>query len=33
VTLRVNGASTHLALDARVTVLDALRERLALTGT
>jgi xanthine dehydrogenase YagT iron-sulfur-binding subunit len=33
VTLRVNGASTHLALDTRVTLLDALREHLALTGT
>jgi xanthine dehydrogenase YagT iron-sulfur-binding subunit len=29
----VNGRRTQLALDARVTLLDALRERLELTGT
>ena len=32
VTLRVNGREHVLALDSRVTVLDALREHLALTG-
>jgi len=31
--LRVNGQPHHLALDARVTLLDALREKLGLTGT
>ena len=31
-TLGVNGRSHHLALDARTTLLDALRERLGLTG-
>jgi xanthine dehydrogenase YagT iron-sulfur-binding subunit len=33
VTLRVNGASHELAIDPRTTLLDALRERLGLTGT
>ncbi|MER8156740.1 2Fe-2S iron-sulfur cluster-binding protein [Streptomyces sp. NPDC094472] len=32
-TLRVNGADRPLTLDHRVTLLDALREHLALTGT
>jgi len=31
--LRVNGALRELRLDPRVTLLDALRERLGLTGT
>ena len=31
--LRVNGAEHSLAIDARVSLLDALRERLRLTGT
>jgi xanthine dehydrogenase YagT iron-sulfur-binding subunit len=33
VTLRVNGTSRTLALEPRVTLLDALREHLGLTGT
>jgi xanthine dehydrogenase YagT iron-sulfur-binding subunit len=33
VTLRVNGEARTLMLDPRTTLLDALRERLALTGT
>ena len=33
VALRVNGAPRMLDLDSRVVLLDALRERLALTGT
>ena len=33
VALRVNGAARVLELDSRVVLLDALRERLALTGT
>jgi xanthine dehydrogenase YagT iron-sulfur-binding subunit len=33
VLLRVNGAEHRLALDPRTTLLDALRERLHLTGT
>jgi xanthine dehydrogenase YagT iron-sulfur-binding subunit len=33
VRLRVNGAIRELSVDSRVTLLDALRERLALTGT
>jgi xanthine dehydrogenase YagT iron-sulfur-binding subunit len=33
VALRVNGHEHQLALDARVTLLDALREHLGLTGT
>jgi xanthine dehydrogenase YagT iron-sulfur-binding subunit len=32
VTLRINGADRALRLDSRVTVLDALREHLGLTG-
>src|SRR6516165_11184492 len=32
-TLRVNGSAQRLRLDARVTLLDALRDRLELTGT
>ena len=33
VRLRVNGADCELRLDARVTLLDALRDSLGLTGT
>jgi xanthine dehydrogenase YagT iron-sulfur-binding subunit len=33
VTLKVNGAEHRIALEPRVTLLDALRERLGLTGT
>jgi len=33
VTLRVNGADHHLRLDPRVTLLDALRDALGLTGS
>lgn len=33
VSLKVNGAMKSLTLDSRVTLLDALRERLALTGS
>ena len=33
ITLRVNGAAHRLAVDTRTTLLDALRERLGLTGT
>jgi xanthine dehydrogenase YagT iron-sulfur-binding subunit len=33
VTLRVNGANKPLSIDARTTVLDALREHIGLTGT
>ncbi|OAF01812.1 oxidoreductase [Bradyrhizobium centrolobii] len=33
VTLRVNGADKRLHIDARTTVLDALREHLGLTGS
>ncbi len=33
VTLNVNGADQALRIEPRVTLLDALRERLALTGT
>lgn len=33
VTLKVNGAEHALALDTRVTLLDALREHIGLTGT
>jgi xanthine dehydrogenase YagT iron-sulfur-binding subunit len=33
VMLRVNGRAHRLALDARTTLLDALREHLGLTGT
>ena len=32
-TLRVNGSTRLLRLDSRVTLLDALRDRLGLTGT
>src|SRR5258708_3077356 len=32
ITLRVNGASHHLSVDTRTTLLDALRERLGITG-
>jgi xanthine dehydrogenase YagT iron-sulfur-binding subunit len=32
-TLRVNGAAHRLTVDARTTLLDALRDRLRLTGT
>jgi xanthine dehydrogenase YagT iron-sulfur-binding subunit len=31
--MRVNGAAENLQADARVTLLDALRDRLGLTGT
>lgn len=33
VTLRINGAEKSLTLDSRVTLLDALREKLGLTGS
>ncbi len=33
VTLRVNGESKSLSIDARTTLLDALRERVLLTGS
>jgi xanthine dehydrogenase YagT iron-sulfur-binding subunit len=33
VTLRVNGSAQRLRLDSRVTLLDALRDELDLTGT
>src|SRR5687768_3700441 len=33
VSLRVNGESVTLELDPRVTLLDALREHMSLTGT
>jgi xanthine dehydrogenase YagT iron-sulfur-binding subunit len=32
-TLRVNGKDRPLAIDARTTVLDALREHIGLTGS
>jgi xanthine dehydrogenase YagT iron-sulfur-binding subunit len=32
-TIRINGRSERLEVDARVTLLDALRDRLGLTGT
>jgi xanthine dehydrogenase YagT iron-sulfur-binding subunit len=32
ITLRVNGAAHQLSIDTRTTLLDALRERLGLTG-
>ena len=32
-TLRVNGGARRLRLDSRVTLLDALRDELELTGT
>ena len=33
ITLRVNGVTHQLSVDTRTTLLDALRERLRLTGT
>lgn len=33
INLRVNGTIHHLSVDTRTTLLDALRERLGLTGT
>jgi xanthine dehydrogenase YagT iron-sulfur-binding subunit len=33
IVLQVNGAAHHISLDARVVLLDALREHLGLTGT
>ena len=33
VTLRVNGTARHLTIEPRVTLLDALREHLGLTGS
>jgi xanthine dehydrogenase YagT iron-sulfur-binding subunit len=33
IALKVNGTAHNLTLDSRVTLLDALRERLALTGS
>jgi xanthine dehydrogenase YagT iron-sulfur-binding subunit len=33
VTLRINGTAHHLSIEPRVTLLDALRERVGLTGT
>ena len=33
VTLRVNGSEYRLSVDVRTTLLDALRERIGLTGT
>ena len=33
VVLRVNGQDHHLALDARTTLLDTLRDHIGLTGT
>jgi xanthine dehydrogenase YagT iron-sulfur-binding subunit len=33
ITLRVNGTARRVCIDARTTLLDALRERLHLTGT
>jgi xanthine dehydrogenase YagT iron-sulfur-binding subunit len=33
VTLRINGAEHHLAIDPRVTLLDVLREYAGPTGT
>ncbi len=33
VDLEINGRMHHVALDARMTLLDALREKLGLTGT
>ncbi len=32
ITLRVNGTARQLSVDTRTTLLDALRERLGLTG-
>ncbi len=33
ITLRINGSARTLSVDTRTTLLDALRERLALTGS
>src|SRR5229473_3022560 len=33
ITLQVNGATHRLSVDTRTTLLDALRERLGLTGS
>ncbi len=33
ITLRVNGPVRQLSVDTRATLLDALRERLGLTGS
>ncbi len=33
VNLRINGAAQSLKIDPRTTLLDALRERLQMTGT
>ncbi|MFC9020684.1 (2Fe-2S)-binding protein, partial [Streptomyces albidoflavus] len=33
ITLHINGEKHHLSVDHRTTLLDALRERLDLTGT
>jgi xanthine dehydrogenase YagT iron-sulfur-binding subunit len=33
VTLRINGGTHKIEVDARTTLLDALRDRLHLTGT
>src|SRR4051812_27105489 len=33
ITLNINGSDHHLEIDPRVTLLDALREKLNLTGT
>lgn len=33
ITLKINGAEKSLSLDSRVTLLDALREKLGLTGS
>jgi len=33
ITLHINGAERRLAIDTRMTLLDALRERLGLTGS
>ena len=33
ITLRINGAERRLSVDTRTTLLDALRERLGLTGS
>jgi xanthine dehydrogenase YagT iron-sulfur-binding subunit len=32
ITLQINGATHHLSVDTRTTLLDALRERLGITG-
>ncbi|RSM88501.1 (2Fe-2S)-binding protein [Kibdelosporangium aridum] len=33
ITLKVNGTTKHVTVEPRTTLLDALRERMALTGT